>query len=239
MRPAIGYLRVSTEAQGKSGLGLEAQREQIQRFSDEHGFSVTEWFTDVQSGKGNQKTNLRPGLAAALATAKRAKCHLLVSKLDRLSRNATFLGILMEEKVSFLVCELGPEVDRFMLRIYAAVAEKERELIGQRIRDALAAKRARGERLGSPQFPEIRKLAYKRRAELAQDFDRDIFPVVKDLRDQGLSLRKIADHLNRLRVATQYSGQWCAMKVSRMLDRQKMLAICIEPATINQTSQAQ
>ena len=224
MRPAIGYLRVSTEAQGKSGLGLEAQRAQIQRFSAEHGFSVTDWFTDVQSGKGNQKTNLRPGLAAALATAKRAKCHLLVSKLDRLSRNATFLGNLMEEKVSFLVCELGPEVDRFMLRIYAAVAEKEREVIGQRIRDALAAKRARGEQLGSSNFAAIRALAYKRRAELAQAFDADVYPTIRSLRDQGLSLRNIADRLNRLRVVTQHGRQWSAMQVSRMLDRQERLA---------------
>jgi len=148
MHDAVGYIRVSTQEQGKSGLGLEAQRERIERFCLDEGFAVVEWFTDIQSGKGDLSTNLRPGLAAALAKAKRLKCHVLVAKLDRLSRNMAFVATLMNQKIPFIVCDFGPDVDRFMLHIYAAVAEKERDFISDRIRAALAAKKARGERLG-------------------------------------------------------------------------------------------
>lgn len=148
---AIGYTRVSTAEQGKSGLGLEAQREAITSFAAREGFTVQEWFTDVQSGKRVSDTlEERPQLKAALAAGKAAKRPILVSRLDRLSRDVHFISGLMVQRVEFIACELGRVADPFMLHLFAALAEKERALISQRTKAALAALKARGVKLGPP-----------------------------------------------------------------------------------------
>src|SRR6476469_6435486 len=143
----ISYIRVSTARQGRSGLGLEAQREAIARFAETEGFELTGEFVEVETGKGADALDRRPQLAAALAEAKPRKCAVAVAKLDRLSRDVHFIWGLMAERVQFVVTELGADVDPFLLHLYAALAEKERRLISQRTRDALAAKKAQGKSL--------------------------------------------------------------------------------------------
>src|SRR3954447_2385040 len=143
MRPAVAYLRVSSEQQGRSGLGLDAQRQAVERFAAEHGFAVVETYTEVETGKGSDALDRRPQLAAALRRAKAERCPVVVAKLDRLSRDVAFVSGLMVQRVPFVITELGPDVDPFMLHVYAALAEKERSLISARTRDALAAAKAR------------------------------------------------------------------------------------------------
>jgi DNA invertase Pin-like site-specific DNA recombinase len=129
MQAAIGYLRVSTREQGRSGLGLAAQRDEIEAFGAREGFSVQSWNQDVQTGTGADALLLRPGLASALKEAKKAHCPLIVSKLDRLSRNVHFITGLMEHKVHFVVAALGRDCDDFTLHIWASLAEQERKMI--------------------------------------------------------------------------------------------------------------
>lgn len=147
---AIAYLRVSSSEQGRSGLGLEAQRANIEAFAAREGIDVCAWFTEVESGKTVSDTLAeRPQLAAALAQAQLDGAKVIVSKLDRLSRDVHFISGLMRDKVPFIVCELGLNVDNFQLHLFAALAEKERAMISQRTKAALAALKARGIKLGS------------------------------------------------------------------------------------------
>lgn len=149
LKPAVAYTRVSTREQGRSGLGLEAQRATIHQFANANGYGVTNWYEEVETGKRVSDTlSKRPQLAAALAEAKRLSAPVIVSKLDRLSRDVHFISGLMVEKVPFIVCAL-PNADNFQLHLFAALAEQERAVISQRTTAALAALKARGVKLGS------------------------------------------------------------------------------------------
>ena len=141
MKPVVAYHRVSTERQGRSGLGLDAQRERCVAFAGQNGMEIAEAFTEVETGKGSDALDRRPQLAAALAAAKRLRCPVLVAKLDRLSRDVHFIAGLMVQRVPFLVAELGADVDPFMLHTYAALAEKERRMTSERTRAALSSGR--------------------------------------------------------------------------------------------------
>ena len=153
MKPIVSYIRVSTGQQGRSGLGLEAQRQAITRFAEAEGFEVVAEFVEVESGKGSDALDRRPQLAAALTDArKRQRCPVAVAKLDRLSRDVHFISGLMAHKVPFLVAALEHDADPFMLHLYAVLAEQERRMISQRTREALQAAKARGARLGSPEL---------------------------------------------------------------------------------------
>jgi DNA invertase Pin-like site-specific DNA recombinase len=148
MKHAVGYLRVSTQEQGRSGLSLAAQHWDIERFSQREGFSVISWHQDIQTGAGKDALLLRPGLAAALEEARAARCPLIVSRLDRLSRNVHFITGLMEHKVHFVVALFGRDVDDFTLHIYASIAEQERKMIAERVRAATLIAKAKGRKFG-------------------------------------------------------------------------------------------
>ena len=134
MRQVVSYIRVSTAQQGKSGLGIEAQRAALARFIEAEGCEVLAEFVEVETGKGADALDRRPQLAAALATARKGKAAVLVAKLDRLSRDVHFISGLMTHRVPFIVAELGADADPFMIHLYAALAEKERHLISERTR---------------------------------------------------------------------------------------------------------
>jgi DNA invertase Pin-like site-specific DNA recombinase len=192
MKAAVSYIRVSTGRQGRSGLGLGAQTAAIARFAEQEGFEIAETFTEVQTGKDDDRR--RPQLQAALAAAKKAKGTVIVAKLDRLSRDVAFIAGLMKHKIRFTVAELGPDVDPFMLHIYAAVAQKEREMIGERTKAALAAGKAQGKQLGG-----LRD-AGREAKEAAIERAKALKPVFLEL--EGKSDREIARILNDRKVAT-------------------------------------
>ena len=157
MSPLVAYYRVSTQKQGRSGLGLEAQRKAVANFAAAEGFVIIAEFTEIETGKGSDALDRRPELKAALKAAKRAKCEVVVAKLDRLSRDVAFVCGLMAQKVPFISCELAADVDPFMLHLYAALAEKERRLISQRTKEALQAAKERGVKLGRQETADSTK----------------------------------------------------------------------------------
>ena len=169
MQQAVAYYRVSTRRQGRSGLGIEAQRAAVERFAEAEGIAILAEHVDTETGKGSDALNRRPELRAALETARRAKCPVIVAKLDRLSRDVAFISGLMAQRVPFLVAELGADADPFMLHLYAALAEKERRLIAERTKAALAERKARGTRLGNPaNAPEAATLGRRAQARACQ-----------------------------------------------------------------------
>ena len=148
MESAIAYFRVSTQRQQRSGLGIEAQRATVARFAEAEGLTIIAEYVEAETGKGADALDRRPQLAAALAAAKSAKCSVLVSKLDRLSRDVAFVSGLMAQRVPFIVAELGRDADPFMLHLYAALAEKERRLISERTQAALGGQESERRRVG-------------------------------------------------------------------------------------------
>src|SRR5277367_3140263 len=155
----ITYVRVSTSQQGRSGLGIEAQRQSLHQFAKAEGLELAREFVEVETGKGSDALDHRPQLKAALASAKKLKCHVAVAKLDRLSRDVHFISGLMAHRVPFVVAELGPDVDPFVLHLFAALAEKERSLISTRTKSALAAAKAKGVKLGNPMIEAAQEAA--------------------------------------------------------------------------------
>lgn len=222
LKPAVAYIRVSTERQGRSGLGLDAQRDAIERFAAAEGFQIVATFTEVETAKGADALDRRPELRAALAAAKRVKAPVLVAKLDRLSRNVAFIATLMGQRVPFIVAALGADADPFMLHVYAALAEKERSMISERTRDALARKKAAGERLGN--LNSLPTAAANGRAKQRSEADRHavevVLPHVDAIRRAGITtLAGIVAELNRRGVATPRGGAWHINSLRRALAR--------------------
>jgi DNA invertase Pin-like site-specific DNA recombinase len=225
MDPIVAYLRVSTTGQGRSGLGVEAQRAAIARFAGEVGKAVAAEFVEVETGKGADALDRRPQLAAALAAARKLgkATPIVVAKLDRLSRDVAFIAGLMAQKVPFVVAELGPDVDPFVLHLYAALAEKERAMIGRRTREALAAAKARGVKLGNPRIEEALEVAKAKRARDAARAAAAVLPIIRDLQAAGArTLREVAAGLERRGVRTPRGGtSWTATAVKRVLERDR------------------
>lgn len=219
-RPAIAYIRVSTAAQGRSGLGIEAQREAVARFAAAEGFEIAAEYVEIETGKGSDALDRRPQLAAALAAARRLGAPVVVAKLDRLSRDVHFIAGLMAQKVAFIVAELGADADPFTLHLYAALAEKERSLISQRTRAALAAAKARGTRLGNPNIDTIREAGNATRAALADARAAEILPAIAAARKAGAgNLREIADALNARGIPSPRGGEWHPTSIARAIKR--------------------
>jgi len=216
----IGYVRVSTAKQGHSGLGIEAQREALERFAASEGFQILRVFVEVETGKGSDALDRRPQLAAALSEARRQRCSVAVAKLDRLSRDVHFISGLMAHRVPFVVAELGPDVDPFILHLFAALAQKERAMISARTKAALAAAKARGVTLGSPELPKARKNAVTTIKALADQHAANVVPIIREIRRAGAtSLHQIADALNARGITTPRGGQWYASSVRNVLQR--------------------
>ncbi len=221
MRQVVTYIRVSTAKQGKSGLGIEAQRAAIARFVEAEGCNVLAEYVEVETGKGADAIDRRPQLAAALAAARKGKAAVLVAKLDRLSRDVAFISDLMARRVPFIVAELGAEADPFMLHLYAALAEKERHLISDRTRVALAAKKAQGVKLGNPvNLPAAGAKGADTQRTAADAFAANVLPIVRQIQTAGAATpRAIASALNTRGVRTARGGEWYDSTVRNLLAR--------------------
>jgi DNA invertase Pin-like site-specific DNA recombinase len=220
----VSYVRVSTQRQGASGLGLSAQRSAVQQFCKQHGMTLVHEFREVESGRKNDRAVLRE----ALAYAKRAKATLLIAKLDRLARNVAFIANLMESGVEFRACDV-PEANRLLLHIMAAVAEAEAKAISERTRAALRAGKAAGKKYGAQNprsrnlTPVAMRMGRKRGAEAtaerAREFYAEVTPKVLSMRARGLTLAAIADELNSQGFRTQNGAHFSAVHVKRLLER--------------------
>jgi DNA invertase Pin-like site-specific DNA recombinase len=217
---AIIYTRVSTAEQGKSGLGLQAQLDAATEFCRDESIEVVSHYEETETGKGFDAIDKRPQLAKALAHAKKEGAALVVAKLDRLSRNVAFISSLMETKVPFIVAQLGKDADPFMLHLYAALSEKERELISTRTKAALAVLKAQGVVLGNQtNLDEARLLSNTTNRAKAAAFADKVMATVIQYRKDGDTLPAIADKLNNMGVKTRRGGKWHASTVSNILKR--------------------
>lgn len=211
----VSYRRVSTREQCKSGAGLEAQEAAIKAFVESQGGELVGDHVEVLSGGYSD----RPILIAAMAQAKKGNAWVVISKLDRLSRNVEFIAGLMNKGVRFVVVEYGHDVDPFVLHIFAALAEKERKLISARTKAGLAAKKAQGVRLGNPtNLGEASRRGGETMKAQAEQRKANIGPVIAQIRAAGINtLQGIADALNARGIKATRGGEWKPMTVSRAL----------------------
>ena len=224
----VAYYRVSTKRQGESGLGLEGQQSAVQDYVRRVGSEMVTSYTEVESGKRNDRVEL----AKAIAHAKRSKATLVVAKLDRLARNVAFTSALMEAGIEFVACD-QPHANKLTIHILAAVAEHEAEAISQRTKSALAAAKARGVKLGSARDGHWEGREDRRRAgaaagaEAAAEVNRrsadeayvDLIDDLQVMRNEGLSLRTIAGRLNEQGHTTRRGKPWNPMQVRNVLKR--------------------
>lgn len=220
----VAYFRVSTEKQGRSGLGLDAQRAAVEQFARGRGCMPVGEFVEVESGKNNA----RPELAKAMHLAKVTGATLVVAKLDRLSRNVAFLAALQDSGARFVAADM-PEANELTIHIMAAVAQAERKAISRRTKEALAAAKARGVKLGNPNGAAALMQAGKGNGasviaikDGAERFAADIQPIITDIMEAGhASLRTIAAELNRRGIVTRRGGEWHPATVRDLINRRQ------------------
>jgi len=218
----ISYLRVSTDKQGKSGLGIDAQKVSIDSYLNGGTWQLLGEYVEIESGKNND----RPRLQEAMDECRRTGAMLVIAKLDRLSRDPDFIGLILKSDIDFVACDM-PEADKFAIRIMAALAEKEREMISERTKAALKAAAERGAKLGKPENATPEGRAKGRAASLevrkgkADKFAREIRPIIEEYQRDGYSLREIATRLTERNILTA-SGKnstWSHIAVKSILDR--------------------
>ena len=211
----VAYFRVSTDRQGKSGLGLEAQREAVMNYLDGGRWTLIKEFTEVESGKRNG----RPELVKALAACKRQKAKLVIAKLDRLGRNLAFIATLKESGVEFVAVD-NPHANELTVHFLAAIAQHEREMISERSKAALLAAKRRGRRLGNPNLPEAAKRGVAALKANAKRFAANVRPIIDEIIAAGAkSHTAIAAKLNERNVPTARGGVWTHVQVGAILRR--------------------
>jgi DNA invertase Pin-like site-specific DNA recombinase len=211
----IAYYRVSTDRQGKSGLGLDAQQKAVRDNVAVWAGELVAEFTEVESGKRND----RPQLAAAMAACRKHKAVLCIAKLDRLARNVAFIANLMDAGVDFVAVDM-PNANHLTLHIMAAFAQHEREAISTRTKAALAAAKSRGRKLGNPRLAVARETANRNHSAKADALAANVLPIVREVQATGLTtLAAIAGALNARGVRTARGGPWHAATVRNLLLR--------------------
>lgn len=211
----VAYYRVSTQRQGNSGLGLEAQKKAIEDYLNGGKWEVLQEFTEVETGKGSNALEKRPVLKEAIAFTKQSKAKLIIAKLDRLARNVHFVSALMESKVPF-VCADMPEANELTLHIMAAMAQYESKRISERTKEALAAAKRRGQKLGKV---ENLKKGGAERAAKASEFASNLKGTLEAYRAQGMSQRAMVEELNRAGTRTYNGKEWKLITLQRVLKR--------------------
>ncbi len=215
---AVTYYRVSTKRQGKSGLGLEAQRDAIKNFLGKDYPPIAE-FTEIESGKNNSRLEL----TKALEYCKLTGATLVIAKLDRLSRNAAFLMTLRDQGVKFVAADM-PEANNMTIGIMATIAQHEREMISQRTKAALQATKARGKTLGNPSNLTPQDAAKGRAMgrivmlQKAKEYRDRLIPVLKEMVSRGLSLRGIVKELEKKSIVTLNGGRWHPTTIKKILE---------------------
>ncbi len=213
----VAYYRVSTQKQGASGLGLEAQQETVRRYLVDVGGTLAGEFTEVETGKGYNALARRPQLRACLGLCQAQGAVLLIAKLDRLARNVRFVAELMESRVRFVACDM-PEANDLTIHIMAAFAEHEAKRISERTKEALARAKARGVRLGRSGPTNLKPNIEARRAK-AQQFANRLRGQIEGFRFRGLSQREAVQELNGLGITAPCGGRWSLRQLQRAIAR--------------------
>ncbi len=211
----VSYFRVSTQKQGISGLGLDAQRQTVSQYLAGSAKTVLAEFVEVETGKGANALDRRPELRRALELCRKTGATLLIAKLDRLARNVHFVSGLMESKVKFVACDL-PEANQLTIHIMAAFAEHEARRISERTRDALAAAKARGVVLGATGVANLKQHTQQRQ-DAARAFSARLMPVLNGFMSQGLSRRAMVRQLNDLGITAPRGGEWSLGQIQRVV----------------------
>lgn len=229
-RNCVTYFRVSTDKQGKSGLGIDAQREAVSKFMERNGWNLVGAFEEHETGKGRDALENRPQLKEALRLAKQKKAVLVIAKLDRLARNVAFISNLMEAGVDFVACDL-PDANRLTVHILAAVAEDEARRISERTSDALQQLR---EKLKDPEFqkerlakgksiqlgnPQTSETLNGPRIAKANQFAESMRSYMEDFRRRGLSQEKMMKELNARNIKSAQGNLWSVGSVQNCLKR--------------------
>lgn len=221
----IALYRVSTDKQGRSGLGIEAQKEAVARYLNGGDWKLVSEFVEIETGTNKRQ---RPELTKALDACKLYGATLIIAKLDRLARNVAFISALMESGVEFVACDM-PTANKFTVHVLAAVAEHEAAMISARTKAALAAKKARGEKTGASCWRSDTGLLSaedrQRGQALAVDKIKNdkaerwarVQPIIQRLKGDGMSLRGIANEMNRLNIPTARGGKWSAVMIAKIL----------------------
>jgi len=211
----VAYYRVITDRQGRSGLGLEAQQKAVTDYLNGGAWELVGEFVEIESGKKAD----RPELARALEACRKHKARMVIAKLDRLSRNLAFVATLMDSGVEFVAAD-NPHANKLTIHILAAVAEHEREAISERTKAALAAAKARGTRLGTPDTAgAVRRMAAALKAKTSQ-FAANVLPIIREVQAAGhTSGNAIAGQLNARKVPTARGGRWTHVQVRQILNR--------------------
>jgi len=209
----IAYYRVSTDRQGISGLGLDAQREAVRQYLAAGGWPPFAEFTEVETGKGSNALDRRPQLQAAIAACKAHKATLVIAKLDRLARNIHFISGLMERGINFVAADM-PAADKTMLQIYAVMAEAEGDRISARTKAALAASKARGKRLGT-----YGATLAKQNREAAVARAKGLAGTILPLRAQGMGYGRLAVELNSRGIPSPGGAKWHPTSVAKLCRR--------------------
>lgn len=213
----IAYYRVSTAAQGQSGLGLEAQQTAVTAYLNGGAWKLIGEFREVETGKGSNALAKRPQLRAALDACRKHGATLIIAKLDRLARNVHFVSGLMESKVRFVACDM-PEANELTIHIMAAFAEHEAKRISQRTKDALAVAKARGVVLGKAGATNLRPNV-KERQSAAMAFAEKLRPLFDGMRTRNLSQRAMVAELNAVGVPAPQGGAWRLSQLQRVIER--------------------
>lgn len=220
----VTYLRVSTSRQGQSGLGLEAQRKAVSDHLNGGSWNLLKEFVEVESGSRND----RPELAKAMALCRLRNATLLIAKIDRLSRDAHFLLGLQKAGVRFVAADM-PEANEMVVGIMAVVAQAERKMISKRTKEALAAAKARGVKLGGARggvlTDETRAAGHAAKTAKAASRAADLDPIIADIRASGaVTLRQVAAELNERGIPAPRGGAWSAVQVQRVARQVSVLA---------------
>ncbi len=219
MQKYIAYYRVSTQKQGQSGLGLEAQKTAVHRFTNNCTDCIVSEFTDIESGKNDN----RPELQKAIEEAKKHKAHLLIAKLDRLSRNASFIFMLRDAKIDFTCCDM-PQANSITIGIMAVLAQDERERISQRTKVALQELKKKGIKLGSPQNLSIEAIQKGKQVRMenakSNENNRQAKALIASLRTQGISFYQITKEINSLGFKTRRGGSFSQNQVQILYNRE-------------------
>jgi DNA invertase Pin-like site-specific DNA recombinase len=214
-RRFVAYYRVSTDQQGKSGLGLDAQKKAVLDYLNGGSWELVAEHTEIESGKNNE----RLALTKAIEACRRHKATLVIARLDRLSRNVAFIAALMDSGVAFVAVD-NPHANKLTVHILAAVAEHEREIISERTKAALAAAKVRGKRLGNPRLSVARAIGRAALASAARERDANVLPIIREIQRAGAkSCNAIAAELNARKIPTARGGAWSHVQVGMIFKR--------------------